>query len=572
MKTIYLFTITLLFSFSSLAQIQLGKNIIGDSSCSDGYYESISLSGNGKTVAIGVNEHSRYGDIRIYQFQSEKWVQLGKNIIGDSGFHIGEAVSLSEDGKIVAIEGQATGLSGTSTNLCKVFQYQSDSWIQLGEDIIGDTQISFNNRSNISISSDGSILALGSYGTLNDSGTTRIFKYQLDKWVQLGNVIGGEAAGDNSGGSVSLSSNGTVVAIGAPNNNGNGNESGHTRIYQYHLGDWIQMGKDIDGDTATLSGSAVSISSDGTTVAIGGNNDDNNSSSDHTRIYKYQLGDWIQLGKDIKGNKGSGAAVSISSNGNIIAIGTSEWNGPTRIYQFQSGSWVQIGADITGEEFHFRSGYSVSLSADGSILALSSRTEGDGRICTDDVISHTRIYEICELRSISSQPQSTTMPVGKTAQFIINSDYKFHQWQTDVGSGFQNVTNAGQYNGVDNDTLTVGELSIQNDLQSFRCLVQTEGCKDTSEVAILNVDGALSVDEIEVAFNVYPNPATDMLHIVNRSHSGSPSFTVLNPLGQEVLTGNISGREAAIDVSSLPKGYYLLNIGEGEYSYRFLVQ
>ena len=53
-----------------------------------------------------------------------------------------------------------------------------------------------------------------------------------DIWKQLGSDIDGEAAGDNSGNSVSMSSDGTIVAIGAKYNDGNGNNAGHVRVYQ----------------------------------------------------------------------------------------------------------------------------------------------------------------------------------------------------------------------------------------------------------------------------------------------------------------------------------------------------
>ena len=49
--------------------------------------------------------------------------------------------------------------------------------------------------------------------------------------TQIGSDIDGEAAGDLSGYSVSLSSDGTIVAIGADYNDGNGSSSGHVRIY-----------------------------------------------------------------------------------------------------------------------------------------------------------------------------------------------------------------------------------------------------------------------------------------------------------------------------------------------------
>ena len=55
-------------------------------------------------------------------------------------------------------------------------------------------------------------------------------------WSQtlLGADIDGEAAFDYSGRSVSLSSDGTRVAIGAYLNDGaNGNDSGHVRVYRF---------------------------------------------------------------------------------------------------------------------------------------------------------------------------------------------------------------------------------------------------------------------------------------------------------------------------------------------------
>jgi hypothetical protein len=73
-------------------------------------------------------------------------------------------------------------------------------------------------------------------------------------------------------GSVSLSSDGTTVAIGATGNDGNGPYSGHVRIYAWNstTSAWEQQGADIDGEAAfDQSGRSVSLSSDGTTVAIG---------------------------------------------------------------------------------------------------------------------------------------------------------------------------------------------------------------------------------------------------------------------------------------------------------------
>ncbi len=70
-----------------------------------------------------------------------------------------------------------------------------------------------------------------------------------NSWVQRGTDIDGEAASDTSS-RVSLSNDGTIVAIGAYMNDGNGTSSGHVRVYEYSSSTWTQLGADIDGEAA----------------------------------------------------------------------------------------------------------------------------------------------------------------------------------------------------------------------------------------------------------------------------------------------------------------------------------
>ena len=88
-----------------------------------------------------------------------------------------------------------------------------------------------------------------------------------------------------------LSSDGNIVAIGAPGDNlstshiGNG---GPTRVYEKSSSGWIQLGQDINGNgTDEGFGFSVSAKGDGTTLAIGVPfNDDNVSNAGKVEIYK----------------------------------------------------------------------------------------------------------------------------------------------------------------------------------------------------------------------------------------------------------------------------------------------
>ena len=220
----------------------------------------------------------------------------------------------------------------------------------------------------------------------------------------IGADIDGEAAGDWSGTSVSLSSDGTTVAIGVSANDGaNGSASGHVRIYAWNgaTSAWEQQGADIDGEAAgDQSGHSVSLSSDGSTVAIGGRlNDGNGSNSGHVRIYTWSGSSWAQQGSDIDGeavDDQSGYSVSLSSDGTTVAIGATgndgngSASGHVRIYTWNGSSWAQQSSDIDGEAASDFSGYSVSLSSDGSTVAIGANYND----AAGSNAGHVRIYQI----------------------------------------------------------------------------------------------------------------------------------------------------------------------------------
>ena len=231
-------------------------------------------------------------------------------------------------------------------------------------------------------------------------------------WTKIGEDIDGEAANDLSGYSVSLSSDGSVVAIGARENDSNGTSSGHVRVYQNDNNVWKPKGSSIVGENNyDQSGHSVSLSSDGSIVAIGAiDNDDSGSNSGHVRVYEYINGNWLQIGEDIDGEGGddeSGYSVSLSSDGSIVAIGAykNDGNGTTnsghvRVFEklvdsvTQEAYWQQIGEDIDGEAANDQSGYSVSLSSDdGSVVAIGAPFN-DGKGGSS---GHVRVYENKEL-------------------------------------------------------------------------------------------------------------------------------------------------------------------------------
>lgn len=236
----------------------------------------------------------------------------------------------------------------------------------------------------VSLSDDETIMAVGTYQASYKgakSGCVRIYKKDLGVWSQMGNAIYGEATGDWSGYSVSISGNGTTVAIGAKRNKGsNGELSGHVRVYRSNEGVWEQVGGDIDGERqGDWSGYSVSLSQDGTTLAIGAIlNSDNGKHSGQVQVYRNISGKWSQVGKDIHGKAVRdyfGASVSLSSDGQKVAIGAHQGgmsSGYVSVYQNVSGLWEQIGKDIVGLPTGNFSGWNISLSDNGAAISIAS--------------------------------------------------------------------------------------------------------------------------------------------------------------------------------------------------------
>src|SRR5690606_15361267 len=237
---------------------------------------------------------------------------------------------------------------GQNSGKVSIYRNISGTWTQMGSDIDDGELIGEFSGFDIDLSEDGNTLAVGTLRSAvgsNAKGKVRIYRNIAGTWTKIGNDIVGENAYDTSS-SVSLSANGNVVAIGAPNNNGNGKESGSVRVYHNNSGNWTKIGQDIDGENAGDMSGILSLSGDGNTVVIGAPyNMGNFSKSGHVRIYKNISGTWLKLGNDISGKEAgenSGYSVAISSDGNKVAIGAyrnssnGSMSGTARVYDIKN--------------------------------------------------------------------------------------------------------------------------------------------------------------------------------------------------------------------------------------------
>ena len=312
--------------------------------------------------------------------------QIGSPIQGNNNDDaLGQSVSVSSDGNIVAV-GAPTNNISPNNGYVEVHQksVSGTAWNQIGAILTGEAN--GDNFGKVAISGNGLRLIVG--GSTNDgnganSGHIRMYEFISSAWVQMGTEINGEAAGDNFGVNVSMSNDGTVVAVGAHLNDGNGVDAGHVRVYSWNGTTWTQRGIDLNGEAAgDQFGVAVSLSPDGTQLAVGGRfNDAAGADAGHVRVFSWNGTTWTQRGADINGLVAGdyfGNSVSVSNGGLKVAIGAPNYDAPSKancgrvqVYTFGT-SWTQLGGNVDGVAAGDGFGFSVSMNGTATAFVAGS--------------------------------------------------------------------------------------------------------------------------------------------------------------------------------------------------------
>ena len=391
----------------------------------DGSIVKVDSTSSGHRIAL-----SKINSNEVYELSS--YTQVGTDIDGEAAYNYsGRSVSLSADGSRVAIAAPSHDQNGPYAGQVKVYDWSGSSWIPVGDAMNGEAH-DYSGRS-VSLSADGSRVAIGATGTDENglySGHVKVYDWSGSSWIQVGTDMNGEGVRDFFGWSVSLSADGSRVAIGAYVNDENGPYSGQVKVYDWSGSSWIPVGDAMYGEAEDEFGYSVSLSADGSRVAIGAQrNSENGPNSGHVKVYEVRSGSsWILVGDPIYGEAAydySGWSVSLSADGSRVAIGAygndekGSSSGHVRLYDWSGSSWIPVGTDIDGEAANDRFGWSVSLSADGSRVAIGAPYHhGNGPSS-----GHVRVIETrssYQLQSIVSGPEIDISNDGNTT-LTVNS-------------------------------------------------------------------------------------------------------------------------------------------------------
>ncbi|MCF8294976.1 MAG: T9SS type A sorting domain-containing protein [Bacteroidales bacterium] len=159
---------------------------------------------------------------------------------------------------------------------------------------------------------------------------------------------------------------------------------------------------------------------------------------------------------------------------------------------------VDLGNDVSfcsGEDYLIDAGSFTSYvwSTGSNASSIQVYETGNYSVNVTDIhgcMAYDEVnISVLPLPEFSFQPMNQTGSVGGILSLvattsIAGSSYQWQKWQ---GTGFENLMNAGQYAGTDTETLTIQNLSMDNNLEEYRCVATNMTCSDTSSIASIKI-------------------------------------------------------------------------------------
>ena len=263
-----------------------------------------------------------------------------------------------------------------------VINETESSWQQLGNSLLGSDEGDFFGAS-LSLSEDGSVLAVGAPGSPDhNGGYALVYSLIRGVWESLGSLVSGNEW-DLSVYSVSLSGEGRRVSVGGIP----ASEGAVARVFEWSMGDWIEKGSGIGwtiGNTAYLA----DLSADGMTIVVSNyyitDAERNTGMALDVRAYGWSdtTGDWEPLGTNMHAfykTPKSGYFVSLSQDGSLLVMGDpgrrfgdNAGTGHAHLFVFDGQEWVQLGSSLWGDAASDQYGYTVSISGNGQRFAVGA--------------------------------------------------------------------------------------------------------------------------------------------------------------------------------------------------------
>ena len=246
---------------------------------SQGQGLSVALSADGNTAILG---GWRSEGAWVFTRNGDAWTQQGNKLVGTGAVgsaRQGMAVALSADGDTAIVGGPA---DNSNIGAAWIFTRTGGVWRQQGKKLVGSSAGGRARQgTSVALSADGNTALLGGPDDPSDRprpfgvghpGAAWVFTRTGGVWMQEGQklVSSGSPGNARQGTSVALSTDGNIAALGGVANDGS---IGAVTVFTRTGGQWTQD-KELAGNGAVVkAASSVGLSADGSVMVVGAAND-----------------------------------------------------------------------------------------------------------------------------------------------------------------------------------------------------------------------------------------------------------------------------------------------------------
>ncbi|KJF92479.1 hypothetical protein UB34_20410, partial [Photobacterium leiognathi] len=376
-------------------------------------------------VNLGVTDvdanNLNYVNSLLQQDRAYGFTHFFKSSLIDANQRYGWSVSLSDDGNTMVVLGkQGESVSGDpASNKGRAFVYRKNgsSWRELAQLA---TEQNTDQSHSVKMSANGARIVIFSAANAYVFDAP-IIENQPD-WqgsISTVTITLPDSVSTTSEISAQISPDGSTIAVGDRTEN---SSEGKVTIYREVSGTWAVIQTFIGPEVGSVFGYAVDMSTDGNVIAIGAYDDIDNGS---VIVYRHDGTLWQQEQRLFASNPGTddyfGNAVSITRDGTRIAIGSDFEDGETNSINNQGAAYIfDFDGNAWSERTILRASDAAATDAFGKTLRLSP----DGDIVLVGSMNAEAVYRYDLTSADASQWQSSEFIFASLGAF----DDEFGYW------------------------------------------------------------------------------------------------------------------------------------------------
>ena len=373
-----------------------------DGASNESFGTSLKVSADGTTAVIGSPNDSvdgiASGSAIVYTRTNGTWTQQQILTAADAanGDNFGRSAAISSDGTTIVVGAPQDSMSpGTHQGSVSIFVRSGSTWNQQATLVKPDGATDDGFGQEVATSGDGSSVLVGTpsdFVGLIRKGSVSHFTRSGVSWSFAQTLLQtGGAADDNFGTSIAMTPDGTTAIIGSPYDSiGAQINQGSVSVFIRPAGTWTSQAllTQPGGTQSDGFGVSVAISSDGNTAIAGANYDKVSgiTSQGSATVLSRSGAAWtpgqLLVPKQGIANESFGAAVSLSADGHLAAVGAPgdrlagrvETQGSVTTFERKVSNYVlqqtAYRSDVPDGEYQYL-GNSLSFSSDGETLMAS---------------------------------------------------------------------------------------------------------------------------------------------------------------------------------------------------------